>query len=1069
MRRRWILIALPVLLAALLAGLALSSERLVVASLHWAASYFADLTLELRDPRVNVLSGQLSASEIHLIHRGTDGPALLSVLDFSASTRIGDIARGDLVHSTVRAESVVIYFSEDDDTEDPSPLEWLQYLSWLPHKLELEQAHLIKASTGTFVFPLTGLRGDRVEPTRYVATADALYDGEPLELTFQLSAITTSSRITRLSMNGEFLAPESGSQIKVDGELGGTAKAFQYDFSVDGAYQDIGALLAGFERAMALEGSLQISARMQGDGEGFILSDAALILDNRPAYAFEAGGKLEYQFSGDSSLDLVAAGDMASLDYLLEWWDLDLRNLGRAQASVKLKGSLEHPLIDQFIVQTQHREGLVVNVSGTSYVPGLGPEAGIEAKNEIRFDAYGPTVSVLEPWLGSVPVDPGAWRSSGRLLGNRKHITAQDLIIETGSRETVKLRAEGHIGNIVPAFTEGLPGLHDVQVTVKGYTSDTKHLGALLDRDLPPAHKVEATIQVSGSGAELQAKDGSLAVTAPGIKATLDIKHADILPAEENPVRGISGDLRLMVDNTSVLSTYIGEKTVIPPAGPLSLSGQLQQRDNIFKLQGIQGAVRSDAGLEISTRGQIANLAALSGLSLATRFKGLEVGETLRYMIDDFEYPKPLGLLQGSFTLERRQDNWDIKNLELNTPETAGPLVLTASGDLRDVANFPSANLVSDYQVRDPDLVRALIGVPLNPLNGRVMFTTAPGELNLSNRTRIGRNELGLDGVITHDKVGINSIRAVLNTPHLYLQDLGMQLSSPGDESTQREKKQGESRLETLLETPPPYPTDISINIDRITGSASEIQGMNVHITGENRRYTLRRFSMDYAYTSAEVRGIIDLNPTPPALSLAGEAIAIPLLSLSRDLGVESDVTGTVTLRGGITASGISSEALLSTLGGNVAFALEDATVQGAAYDVLATDFLEWIYSGAALETSTTLDCIMARFDLDSGLARSDSLYVETPKMVATGKAKFDLVRKTMDVTVTPMSKSRALQVPSSVRIKGDMSNPTPIVSPVTAVMDAYAQAVTLVPRLTLKLFGLSKKTKKQRRPCEAN
>jgi hypothetical protein len=80
----------------------------------------------------------------------------------------------------------------------------------------------------------------------------------------------------------------------------------------------------------------------------------------------------------------------------------------------------------------------------------------------------------------------------------------------------------------------------------------------------------------------------------------------------------------------------------------------------------------------------------------------------------------------------------------------------------------------------------------------------------------------------------------------------------------------------------------------------------------------------------------------------------------------------------------------------------------------------------------------------------------------------FDLVGKKMDVTVTPMSKSRAFQVPSSVRIKGDMSNPTPIVSPVTAVMDAYTQAVTLVPRLTLKLFGVEKKTKKQRRPCEA-
>ena len=1068
MRRRWIIFAIPVLLAALLAGLALSSERFLVASLHWAAGHFADLTLNLREPRINLLSGELSAAEIHFVPRGTDGPALLSVLDFSASTRVGDLVRGDLIHSTVRARQLIIYVSENDDTEDPSPMEWLHYLGWLPHKLELEQAHLISASTGTFVFPLKGVRSERVDPTRYVATADALYDGEPLELSLELDAITTASRFTSLKMKGEFRAPESGSQIRIDGELSGTAKTFQYDFTMDGNYQDVEALLAGFESPLALEGSLKVSARMQGNGQGFVLSDATLILDNRPAYAFEAGGRLDYQLSGESRLDLVAAGDMASLDYLTEWWDLDLRDLGRAQASLRLTGSLGHPLIDQFILRTQHEGGLVINISGTGYVPGMGPEVGTELVNEIRFDAYGPSLSVLEPWLGSLPVDTGAWRSSGRLLGNREHTAAEDLIIETGNQETVELRAEGRIGNIVGAFTDGLPGLDNVQLKATAYTPDTKYLSALLHKDLPQDHKFEAVVPLAGSGDRLEAKDANLEVTAPGLKATLDITHAVILPGEDEPVRDVSGELVISVEDTSVLSAYTEGDTAIPALGAIRLSGQLQQHDSVFRLQGIQGGIKTDAGLEISTRGQIAELNTLSGLSLATQFSGLSIGETLSHLIEDFDYPAPLGLVQGRFTLIKRLENWDIKKLELNMPDIDGPMVLSATGDLNDVTHFPTANLVSDYQIRDPELVRALLGVPLSPLAGRLSFKTAPGKLTFSNHTRIGRNALDLAGIIMHGEDSINSLRAVLSTPHLYLQDLGMQLSVPEDKEQNSERAESGDRLEKLLETPPPYPTDVSVNIDQITGSDTEIQGMHVHITGENRRYTLRRFSMDYAHATAEVRGIIDLNPRPPALSLAGEAIAVPLLSVSRDLGVESDVTGTVTARGGITASGISSEALVSTLQGNVAFALEDATIKGAAYDILATDLLEWIYSGAAMETSTTLDCIMARFDLERGLARSDSLYIETPKMVATGKAMFDLVGKKMDVTVTPMSKSRAFQVPSSVRIKGDMSNPTPIVSPVTAVMDAYTQAVTLVPRLTLKLFGVEKKTKKQRRPCEA-
>ena len=96
----------------------------------------------------------------------------------------------------------------------------------------------------------------------------------------------------------------------------------------------------------------------------------------------------------------------------------------------------------------------------------------------------------------------------------------------------------------------------------------------------------------------------------------------------------------------------------------------------------------------------------------------------------------------------------------------------------------------------------------------------------------------------------------------------------------------------------------------------------------------------------------------------------------------------------------------MKTLEGSVALALDDATVSGAAYDLLMSNLLAWLATGAS-EKTTTFDCSMAQFDIRSGVAISDSLYIETPRMVATGKARINLPARTIDMRLKPRSRTR--------------------------------------------------------------
>ena len=78
------------------------------------------------------------------------------------------------------------------------------------------------------------------------------------------------------------------------------------------------------------------------------------------------------------------------------------------------------------------------------------------------------------------------------------------------------------------------------------------------------------------------------------------------------------------------------------------------------------------------------------------------------------------------------------------------------------------------------------------------------------------------------------------------------------------------------------------------------------------------------------------------------------------------------------------------------------------------------------------------------------------------------MVQEKMDITITPRSKSRQLQVPSSVRLRGSFDDPRVTISPVAAAFDAYAELITLLPRTIMKIFGAKRREKKSRRPCEA-
>jgi len=629
------------------------------------------------------------------------------------------------------------------------------------------------------------------------------------------------------------------------------------------------------------------------------------------------------------------------------------------------------------------------------------------------------------------------------------------------------LRLSGTVDSIDLVATPFTPAqISGIDVRFSAQAEDSDDLGALLELSLPPYHSVEAYLEVRGAGNDLTGSNGFIKASSSDLELEVSNIELQTIKNETFEVRGFRSDVAGSLSDTSALSQYTERPAI--SLGPVTASAIVAQTSAGFRAEDIVIQITGES-MSLRSEGSVGDIQALSGLSLQQRFSGLNTRAVFATLLDEFSYRRELGSLVGSFGISGSSDQLRVSDLTI-TNMGSDRLSLGIKGDIHDLETLDS-DLWFQAKAVDTDLLKSLSGLRLSATDIAGTLHTENNAIQLDASMKVGQTTLSTDTSFTLGEGKLQSLDTEISAPRLNLADLGLQAEGAGDSEyrpAEQIEEAAENSLDRILSRAPRFPARIRIDLDEISGENTAIDSLQLELTGENGAYTVRQLDASYATGQAQVRGIVDLNQQPIAISLAGEAISIPMNRLSRDVGMDSDIEGTLSFRGGLTGRGTERNELLNSLDGSMAFALQDATIEGAAYDVLASGILEWMYTGAVLEKSTYLDCTMARFDFDSGKAVTDDIFVETRKMIATGEATLDLIESQIDLSLTPRSKSRAVQIPSTVRVRGPLDNPRTIVSPISAAADASAEALVLIPNLAMKLFGIKRNAKKNQRPCEA-
>jgi hypothetical protein len=505
--------------------------------------------------------------------------------------------------------------------------------------------------------------------------------------------------------------------------------------------------------------------------------------------------------------------------------------------------------------------------------------------------------------------------------------------------------------------------------------------------------------------------------------------------------------------------------------GMLSLDGErLQLSDGRLRLDGpdyelagpvdilLHNGVLSLRTLDLALRvpghamagalaGSVADVAMQRGVVVDIDLRGIEADALQQLLARPVKAPASLS---GEVSLRLLKAAASAVAQAIDARITGGGgLELRLQGQGR-VTPMPEADLAINLVAPQPHSAFRDLGLPLGPDRGE-------GQLRL--RERYATLLVDLERGVSQLQLAVNAelearkltaLRVDLYTPLARLEDFAPSDTTAAGAAATSEAQPG------VRDTPefPAWPTTFTLRAGELRGASSALDDVSIEVEAAAGDVLLRHFDARYAGGELMLRGLAHLEPPPAAFSIGGRGIRVPLGALTRDLGLQTSVSGELSFRGALTTRGQSLGEWKRGLAGQAGVAIGNTVISGAAYDLLMSNLLAWFVKGAG-ERTTTFDCTLLDVEINDGVAVTRSLLVDTSRMHAEGKARIDLPGDRIDLRLEPRSKDRLVQFPSAVRLRGPLSDPRVEVSGLQATADLSAQALLLLPSLPLKLLGV--------------
>ena len=367
---------------------------------------------------------------------------------------------------------------------------------------------------------------------------------------------------------------------------------------------------------------------------------------------------------------------------------------------------------------------------------------------------------------------------------------------------------------------------------------------------------------------------------------------------------------------------------------------------------------------------------------------------------------------------------------DARTPYGTGIVVLSGEtrlafdGTMTDPLNFDGLHGELRLDAPDPKPIFGMAGVD-STLDVALHLDGEFEHAGPSWRLMDGKGQLQQDE-ITAATLGF--VEGARGQPDRVELDLGLATLNMNDLIGQgaRGKRSG-ADLPLTVERDPD--TLVKARITAKTLEYSELRASDVTLAGsqEPGRVSIDVFTLQTFGANVRAEGQVEAAPDGARIAAAVSASGLDVQTLRQKLGFGSiPVTGRLDGQLTVDASGARLNAAIRAARVNAVIALRGGSVAKEVIEMASTDVRALFRTNKGL---TPVTCMLAGLDMRGGVGTVAPLRLRAAEGTIAGSGRFDLFRRTMDVTIGSQSKTTgifALDIP--VRVSGTFS--TPIVSP---------------------------------------
>jgi hypothetical protein len=1036
---------------------------------------------------VEPLRGHVSLENLVLKKVGDEAP-ILTLAAASATVTPMSLIRLDMQSAILSATNIDIFLKTEQEklpaVETSSGFEpgvLAEYAPLIPGNISIADLQLHWQTTEgellSEIHDLSVLPGENKTTSRVVASGVHLNTDLTLRGTLTEHGENSAGE-RHSSLKVDLDSKRQQTHLKLNGDLRLTEKNVQYSAQTDAMMEDIDVVFRTLGIDFDLHGTAHVQGELTGDLQGLKIEASRVSLDHGPNYRLDGRGTFSYQFGQIPELATQATAVINDQQQLSRWTGVDLSALGVLSARAQIDGPVNDLILSDSMVTATSETGLEIEVGGKMQISEI-QSLRLGENRGLNLRASAPQLASLREWFEVPELDIGKWEVRAHARQQDGKLLIKDISINAQNGTDLHINGMGGIADVQSLLEGDLEQVEGVALQFTLDSSGSRLLSDPFSQGIPELGSVQASAEISGSLTSLvidqialstgQALQSKLAVNGGSVQlsVTPDLSYQQLrLP------------LSVQMKDTSQLSQLI--ETEIANFGELQATAILRQTKSDFSLEKLDLKLKEQNESVVVINGKIISLETLGDLELKATVTGLNTAAILQTMRQGLGEDFDLGQLHGNFSLNHNRGIWHLQKLKLenrNSDQLSFLLAGSAKGNLSGL----NIDLQVQSEINDQALLADLTGLAMKPIRNSLHIKGSEQRLNIVGNVGLGNTHVDTRLSFQLGQQGLSSLSGSITSQAIYLEDLGLSqlLAVKPNEATESENSvQATTDPALPFDLLPTYDLDTIVFFRTVYGRDTAIEDVTARLIHEKGKYRLGDFAVQFPGGLLKADAALDLNSPVPSWSLQGQMQDFRIERLLHTLGAESDMQANFNALANLRSEGSNRNEILAAINGDTAIAIEEVVIKGAAFDQLATDTVAWFFTGGVLVDETRFDCVMGDFSIQDGLVVSDSLFAESDHLIADGNLKLDLETQNIDMAITPRSKKRTLQIPGTIKVTGDITNPRISTPAIVAGADAAAQVALIAPTIALRAFdttlnllsgdGLTKEEAVKVSPCQA-